>query len=75
VQELICGDGSAFEAPQELPREDVRIQLEQQWRQKNLMPPPQFDNPFVDPTPSLARADRAEEITHVSKTRLSESLS
>jgi hypothetical protein len=34
VQALICGDGASFEAPRELPREDVRIHPEQQWRRK-----------------------------------------
>jgi hypothetical protein len=34
VQALICGDGASFEAPRELPREDVRIHPEQQRRRK-----------------------------------------
>jgi hypothetical protein len=42
---------------------------------KYLMPPPQFDSPLIDPIPSVAHADRVEELTHVSETRLSESLS
>jgi hypothetical protein len=39
------------------------------------MPPPQFDSPLIDPIPSVAHADRVEELTHVSEIRLSESLS
>jgi hypothetical protein len=42
---------------------------------KYLMPPPQLDNPLIDPIPGVACADRVEELTHVSETRLSESLS
>jgi hypothetical protein len=41
---------------------------------KYLMPLPQFNSPLIDPTPGVARADRVEELTHVSETPLSDSL-
>jgi hypothetical protein len=39
------------------------------------MPFAHFDSDLIDPTPGVACADRAEEVTYVSKTRLLESQS